>query len=100
MYDDLFRKVKQNRIMYGKTFNQELLKIFQQRRNKDNSSDVMKQANPKKKRPHQCLNELEDTDDEEEQGYIRYHNSASTKSSSVDDSVDDENETYIKLEPV
>ena len=60
----------------------------------------MKQANPKKKRLHRCLNELEDTDDEEKQGYIRYHISASTKSSSVDDSVDDENETYIKSEPV
>ena len=86
--------------MYGKTFNQALLNFFQQRRNKDNSGNVMKQANQKKKRPHRCLNELEDTDDEEEQGYSRYHNSASTKSSSVDDSVDDENESYIKSEPV
>ena len=96
MYDDLFRKVKENRKLYGKTFNQELLNFFQQRCNKDNRGNVMKQANPKKKRPHRCLNELEDTDDEEEQGYTHYHNSASANSNSVDD----DNETYIKSEAV
>ena len=68
MYDDLFSKVKQNHLMYGKIFNQEeLLKIYQQRRNKGNGGNMMKQANQKKISPHRCLNELEDTNDEEEQ---------------------------------
>ena len=100
MYANLFCQVKQNWIMYGKTFNQELLKIYQQQCNKGNGGSIMKQANSNKKSPHRCLNELKDTDDKEEQDYIHYHNSASTKSSSVDDSVDDDNETYIKSEAV
>ena len=87
--------------MFRKTFNQELLKTYQQQHNKDNGrGNMMKQANSKKKSPHRCWNELKDTDDEEEQGCIHYHNSASTKSSSVDDIVDDDNETYIKSEAV
>ena len=76
LYDDLFRGVQQNRTMYAKTFNQELLQIYQQRRN------MTKQANSKKKRRHRCLNELNDGYDvDEEQEYIHYHNSLSTKSS-------------------
>ena len=74
--------------MYGKTFNQELLKIYQQRRNKRRGGNMTEQANPKTKRRHRCLNELKD--DEEEQEHIHYHNSASTKSNSVGDNhVDD-----------
>ena len=37
--------------MYGKTFNQELLKIYQQQRNKGNGGNMMKQANLKTKDP-------------------------------------------------
>ena len=59
---------------------------------------MAEQANPKTKRRHRCLNELRDDDEEEEQERIHYHNSASTKSTSVGDNhVDD---TYIKSEPV
>ena len=85
--------------MYAKTFNQELLKIYQQRRNKGNGGNMTKQANPKNKRRHRCLNELkDDDDDEEEQEHIHYHNFTSTKSSSVGDN--DVDDTYIKTEPV
>ena len=56
---------------------------------------MMKQANPKKKSPHRRLNQLKDTDDEKEQDYMHYHNSASTKSSSVGNSVDDDNHENI-----
>ena len=44
MYENLFCQVKQNRIMYGKTFNQDLLKIYQQQRNKGNGGSMMKQG--------------------------------------------------------
>jgi hypothetical protein len=98
LYDDLFRRVQQNRTMYAKTFNQELLKIYQQRRNKGNGCNMTKQVNPKKKRRHRCLNELKDADDDEEQEYIHYHNSASTKSSIA--SENDVDDTYIKSEAV
>ena len=98
LYDDLFCRVKENWTMHGKTFNQELLKIYQQQRNKGNGGNMTKQANPKNKRRHRCLNELKDADDEEEQEHIHYHNSTSTKSSSVgENNVDD---TYIKSEAV
>jgi hypothetical protein len=46
LYDDLFCRVKENRAMYGKTFYQELLKIYQQRRNKRKGSNITKQAHP------------------------------------------------------
>jgi hypothetical protein len=98
LYNDLFRRVQQNRTMYGKTFNQELLKFFQQRCNKRRGGNTTKQANPKNKRRHRCLNELKDADDDEEQEYIHYHNSASTKSSSA--SENDVDDTYIKSEAV
>ena len=100
LYDDLFRRVKQNRTMYGKTFNQELLKIYQQRRNKGGGGNMTKQANPKNKRRHRCLNELKDGDHDEEEEYIHYHNSASSKSSSVLGENDVDEDTYIKTEAV
>ena len=99
LYDDLFCRVQQNRTMYGKTFNQELLKIYQQQRNKSRGGNMTRQANPKNKRRHRCLNELKDGDDDEEQEYIHYHNFASTKSSSVGENDVDE-DTYIKTEAV
>ena len=98
LYNDIFCGVKENRTMYGKTFNQELLKIYQQRRNKGNGGNMTKQANPKNKRCHRCLNELKDAENDEEQEYIHYDNSASTKSSSA--SENDVDNTYIKAEPV
>jgi hypothetical protein len=103
LYDDLFRKVQQNRTMYAKTFNQELLKIYQQRRNKGNGGNMTKQTNPIKKRRHRCLNELKDgynVDEEQEQEYIHYHNSLSTKSSNADDEDDFDEQPYIKSEAV
>ena len=60
---------------------------------------MTKQANPKKKRRHRCLNELKDGDNDEEEENIHYHNSASTKSSSVGENDVDE-DTYIKTEAV
>jgi acyl-CoA-binding protein len=99
LYDDLFRQVQQNRTMYAKTFNQELLKIYQQRRNKGNGGNMTKQTNPIKKRRHRCLNELKDGYDvDEEQEYIHYHNSLSTKSSIA--SENDFGDPYIKSEAV
>ena len=84
--------------MYGKTFTQELLKFYQQRRNKGRGGNMTKQVNPENKRRHRCLNELKDADDDEEQEYIHYHNSASTKSSNA--SQNDVDNTYIKSEAV
>ena len=61
---------------------------------------MTKQANPKNKRRHRCLNELKDGDDDEEEEYIHYHNSASSKSSSVLGENDVDEDTYIKTEAV
>ena len=72
-YDELYMAIKNDRKKSAPTFNQELLKMFLSRRKKESGRGVKKQFDDKgKKRPHRCMDELNDDSDEEDDNYSRH----------------------------
>ena len=50
-YNDIYDLVESDRQLRGNTFNQELLKVHQRRRQKNKKTTVQNMDNPKKRRP-------------------------------------------------
>ena len=54
-YNDIYDLVESDRQLRGNTFNQELLKVHQRRRQKNKKTTVQNMDNPKKRRPRDDL---------------------------------------------